>query len=93
MIKSFADDETEKVFRQQFSRKLPHDIQRRALRKLIMLDNTKTLDDLRSPPGNHLEELRGDREGQHSIRINEQFRICFVVAEDGLDRVEIVDYH
>ena len=93
MIKGFADKETEKVYHQQFSRKLPHSIQRTALRKLVMLDNAEGLDDLRAPPGNRLEELHGDREGQYSIRVNNQFRICFDMAGDGFDRVEIVDYH
>ena len=93
MIKGFADKETEKVYRQQFSGKLPQAIQRTALRKLLMLDNAESLTDLKVPPGNRLEALSGDREGQYSIRINGQFRICFDVAEDGFDHVEIVDYH
>lgn len=94
MIKSFADKETEKVYKQIFSKKLPHDIQRVALRKLIMIDNARCLEDLRVPPANHLEALRGDREGQYSIRINDQYRICFTI-EDTKDifDVEIVDYH
>lgn len=93
MIKSFADKETEKVYNQVFSTKLPTDIQRTALRKLIMIDNAACLNDLKVPPGNRLEPLSGDREGQHSIRINDQFRICFKAAEDGFYEVEIVDYH
>ena len=93
MIKGFADKETEKVYHQQFSGKLPQGIQRTALRKLLMLDNAESLTDLKVPPGNRLEALRGDREGQYSIRINDQFRICFDVAEDGFGNVEIVDYH
>lgn len=93
MIKSFADKETEKVYHQVFSKKLPQSIQRIALRKLIMIDSSKSLEDLRVPPGNKLEPLYGDREGQYSIRINDQFRICFRnVFEDFFD-VEIVDYH
>ena len=76
MIKSFADKETEKVYHQRFSKKLPHAIQKIALRKLIMIDNAESLEDLRVPPANHLELLHGDREGQYSIRINEQYRIC-----------------
>lgn len=93
MIKNFADKETEKVYHQIFSKKLPQSIQRIALRKLIMMNSSKSLEDLRVPPGNKLEPLHGDREGQYSIRINGQFRICFRnVFEDFFD-VEIVDYH
>jgi len=72
---------------------LPHDIQRIALRKLIMIDNAASLDDLKVPPGNHLEPLTGDRKGQHSIRINDQYRICFKVDGNDFKDVEIVDYH
>lgn len=94
MIVSFANKETEKVYRQIFSKKLPQEIQRRALRKLIMMDNAATLEDLRVPPANHLEALSGDRAGQYSIRINEQYRICFRVRrQNELYDVEIVDYH
>ena len=93
MIKSFADKETEKVYNQIFSRKLPHDIQQVALRKLIMIDNAGGLEDLRVPPANRLEALSGKREGQYSIRINDQFRICFNVDENNFMNVEIVDYH
>ena len=93
MIKSFADKETEKIYNQIFSKKLPHDIQKIALRKLIMIDNAERLDDLRVPPGNRLEELHGDREGQYSIRINDQFRICFTEDRNEFYNVEIVDYH
>ena len=91
MIKSFADKETEKIYQQVFSKKLPHDIQRIALRKLIMIDNATSLDDLKVPPGNHLEPLTGDRKGQHSIRINDQYRICFKVDGNDFKDVEIVD--
>ena len=92
MIKSFADKEAEKIYNQVFSRKLPQTIQRTALRKLIMMDNAGTLEDLRVPPANRLEALQGNREGQYSIRINDQYRICF--RFDGRDcrDVEIVDY-
>ena len=93
MIKSFADKETEKIYQQVFSKKLPHDIQRIALRKLIMIDNATSLDDLKVPPGNHLEPLTGDRKGQNSIRINDQYRICFKVDGNDFKDVEIVDYH
>ena len=77
MIKSFSDKETARLFQQQFSRKLPHSIQGIALRKMIMMNNAKAIDDLRVPPANHLELLKGDRKGQYSIRINDQYRICF----------------
>ena len=94
MIKSFADKETEKIYNQIFSRKLPQSIQRVALRKLMMIDNAGCLEDLKVPPANHLEALHGDREGQYSIRINDQYRICFSVEEmNGFQTVEIVDYH
>ena len=93
MIKSFADKETERVYNQVFSTKLPHDIQRIALRKLIMIDNAERVDDLRVPPGNHLEQLQGDRKGQYSIKINDQFRICFTADGNRFSNVEIVDYH
>jgi toxin HigB-1 len=72
---------------------MPVNLQRSALRKLWLLDAAETLDDLRSPPGNRLESLKGDREGQYSIRINDQFRICFVWQENNAYEVEIVDYH
>ena len=93
MIRTFADKETEKIYLQEFSRKLPQSIQKIALRKLIMIDNAETLDDLRVPPANHLEALKGNRQGQYSIRINDQYRICFVFTEAGIENVEIVDYH
>ena len=93
MIRSFKDKETQKVYFQIYSKKLPHDIQSIALRKLIMIDNAACLQDLRVPPGNRLEQLHGDREGQYSIRINDQFRICFSVEENDFFDVEITDYH
>jgi proteic killer suppression protein len=93
MIKSFQDRETEKIFRRQFSRKLPQDIQRNARRKLEVLDAAETLEDLRIPPANRLEKLHGDREGQYSIRINDQWRVCFAWRDGDAYRVEIVDYH
>lgn len=93
MITDFADKETEKIYNQQFSKKLPHDIQRIALRKLIMIDNAEKVEDLRVPPGNHLESLHGDREGQFGVRINDQFRICFTVDGSRFGNLEIVDYH
>ena len=93
MIKTFADKETEKIYSQRFSKKLPQSIQRMALRKLIMIDNAQNLEDLRIPPANHLERLAGDREGQYSIRINDQYRICFEADGNNFYDVEIVDYH
>lgn len=95
MIKSFANKETELIYNQKKSRRFPQEIQKTALRKLQYIDNAKTLNDLRSPPGNRLEALHGDRDGQHSIRINDQWRICFVWDENEAFAysVEIVDYH
>ena len=93
MIKSFADRETEKVYRQDFSKKLPQMIQRVALHKWMMIDAADMLEDLRVPPSNHLEELRGNRKGQYSIRINDQYRICFSWTGNNALHVEIVDYH
>ena len=92
-IRSFADKETEKIYHQEFSRKLPQSIQRIALRKLMMIENAEKLDDLRIPPENRLEALKGDRQGQFSIRINDQYRICFVFTDLGIYQVGIVDYH
>ena len=93
MIKGVRDKETEKVFNGRFSKKLPHDIQRIAERKLIMLHRSAALNDLRVPPSNRLEALKGARKGQHSIRINNQLRICFEWRDDDVYEVEIVDYH
>ena len=93
MIRSFADKETEKIFKRTRSKKLPDDIQQRALRKLVMIDAAVQLDDLRVPPGNRLEKLGGDRGGQHSIRINDQWRICFRWENGNAHEVEITDYH
>ena len=92
MIKSFRDAETEKIFNRRFSRRLPGDIQLVALRKLRMLANAVDLADLRSPPANRLEKLSGDRQGQHSVRINDQWRICFVWRDGDAYDVEICDY-
>ena len=93
MIKSFKDKEVERLFNREPSRKLPQGIQRVAFRKLRMLNRARTLDDLKAPPANRLEALKGDRKGQHSIRINEQWRICFCWEEGDVFEVEIVDYH
>ncbi|MFO8035170.1 MAG: type II toxin-antitoxin system RelE/ParE family toxin [Anaerolineales bacterium] len=93
MIKSFADKETRKIYQREFSKHLPTDIQQAALRKLRMLNNAQSVQDLRSPPGNRLEKLKGEREGQYSIRINNQWRVCFEWHEDDAHQVEITDYH
>ena len=93
MILSFRDAEAARVWRGEGSRRLPADIQNVALRKLRLLNGALDLNDLRVPPGNRLEALRSDRSGQHSIRINDQWRICFVWTAGGPKDVEIVDYH
>ena len=90
MIKSFRDKETEKIFNRQRSRKLPGDIQQIALRKLRMINRTQSLQDLRVPPANRLEKLAGDRAGQFSIRINDQWRICFIWQDGDVLGVEIL---
>ncbi len=93
MIKSFKCKETEGIWFGKASRKLPGDIQDRALRKLRQLDAALTMEDLKHPPGNHLEALEGDRAGQMSIRINKKWRVCFIWNEGEAIEVEIVDYH
>jgi proteic killer suppression protein len=93
MIKGFKDKEAERLFNREPSRQISSEIQRIGLRKLRMLHRAKTLDDLRVPPGNRLEALKGDRLGQYSIRINERWRICFIWDEGDVTEVEIVDYH
>ena len=93
MIKSFKCKETEKIFEGQVSRRFPTMIQARAFNKLVAIHVSITLDDLRSPPSNHLELLKGDRMGQYSIRINDKFRICFTWNSGKAYEVEIVDYH
>jgi proteic killer suppression protein len=93
MIKSFKGEETEKIFRGQFSRKLPQAIQRVAARKLEQLHAATVLETLRVPPGNRLEALTHNRQGQHSIQVNEQWRVCFVWRDGDAYDVEIVDYH
>ena len=92
MIRNFKDKETQKIFERQRSRKLPSDIQQVALRKLRMLNRSQTLQELRIPPANRLERLSGDRDGQYSIRINDQWRICFDWQDGDAMNVEIVDY-
>lgn len=93
MLRSFRDKDTAVVWARQRSRKLGTEVQRAALRKLAVLDAAETLEDLRIPPGNRLEKLKGDRVGQHSIRINSQWRICFRWTDAGPADVEITDYH
>jgi len=93
MIRSFRCPETERVFRRERSRRLPVDIQRTALRKLLMIHAAVRLEDLRVPPGNCLEALERDRAGQHSIRVNQQWRVCFVWRDGAAEDVVIVDYH
>ncbi|HLB96593.1 MAG TPA: type II toxin-antitoxin system RelE/ParE family toxin [Acetobacteraceae bacterium] len=93
MIRSFADRDAEALFHGRFARRVAHDVQRIAQRKLLQLHQAEELRDLAAPPGNRLELLRGKRAGQHSIRINDQWRICFVWRDGGADRVEILDYH
>jgi proteic killer suppression protein len=93
MIRSFADKETERIWNGRRSRKLPPDIQDRALIRLQMLEAAESVDDLRSPPSNRLHELSGDRAFQHSISINRQWRICFTWKDGAAESVEIIDYH
>jgi|TARA_R110002051_G_scaffold264689_1_gene324589 toxin HigB-1 len=93
VIRSFRDRETRKVWEGERSRRLPGDIQNVALRKLAALDAAERLEDLRHPPGNQLEALKDDRKGQHSVRINQQWRICFRWTNGGCENVEICDYH
>lgn len=93
VLNSFADKQTERVWNRERSKLLGPELQRIAYRKLLILDAAEVLDDLRVPPGNRLEKLRGDRAGQHSIRINQQWRICFIWTPGGPEAVEIADYH
>jgi len=93
MIRSFKDKVAEALFDGKRPKGFPADLFKTARRKLEAVHAAATLDDLRSPPGNRLEALSGDRAGQHSIRINDQWRVCFVWFEGGAERVEIVDYH
>jgi toxin HigB-1 len=93
MIRSFTCQETERIFGGQFSRRLPQDIQRLAARKLEMLAAASDLNSLRVPPANRLEKLKGDREGMYSVRINDQWRLCFSWSSTDAHDVEIVDYH
>jgi proteic killer suppression protein len=93
MIKTFADKESQRIWGGESSRKLPREIQERALRKLRQLDAATTIDDLKLPPSNHLESLKGNRKGQMSLRINQQWRLCFVWRHGDAYEVEITDYH
>ena len=93
MIRSFRDKETERIWRRQRVRQLDDGTQRIALRKLLILDAAEVLGDLRVPPGNRLEKLKGDRAGSYSIRVNQQWRICFTWTDSGAEDVELIDYH
>ena len=93
MIRSFRDRDTERIFRRERTRRLSPDVQRMAQRKLAVVDAAESLQDLRVPPGNRLEKLSGDRDGQQSIRINDQWRICFRWRDGDAHDVEITDYH
>ncbi len=93
MIKTFKCKETQKIFHRQYSKKLPRDIQKVAFRKLRMIDRSITLNDLKVPPANRLEKLSGERKGQYSIRINDQWRICFKWIDNNALEVETTDYH
>ena len=93
MIRSFNDRHAEAVFKRQRVLRFPNDIQRKAQMKLMILNNSTSINDLRTPPGNHLEKLSGNRSGQYSIRINDQWRICFEWLNGDAWKVEIVDYH
>ena len=93
MIVSFKDKETAKIYNQEFSKVLPVNIQEVALRKLIMIDKAKNINDLRIPPSNHLEKLKSKLNNKYSIRINDQYRICFLYINENFYDLEIVDYH
>jgi proteic killer suppression protein len=93
VIKSFGDRDTERLFAREPVRRYPAELRRAMLRKLVAVDAAEALDDLRVPPGNRLEKLRGDRAGQHSIRVNDQWRVCFAWRDGDAYNVSIVDYH
>jgi toxin HigB-1 len=93
VIKSFADKDSERLWKRQRAKSIPVDVQRRALRKLAMIDAAESLQDLRVPPSNHLEALKGDKKGQHSIWINDQFCVCFLWEGGDAYDVEVTDYH
>lgn len=93
MIRSFGSKDTERIWREQYVKGVDRTVQRATLRKLELVHAAKDVDDLRIPPGNRLEKLSVDRRGQHSLRVNAQWRICFVWKEGGAEDVELVDYH
>lgn len=93
MIRSFGSKDTERIWHEQYVRRVDRTVQRATLRKLELIHAAMDVEDLRVPPGNRLERLVGDRRGQHSIRVNAQWRLCFVWREGGADNVELVDYH
>jgi proteic killer suppression protein len=93
VIESFSDKAAEKIWKEFYSKRFPKEMQRIALRKLIIVHRAKNIDDLRTPPGNRLEQLSGDRKGQYSIRINNQWRICFYWNNGSASEVEITDYY
>lgn len=93
MIKTIKCKETQKIYEMENAWKLPKNIHQRAYKKLLMLNNAASIEDLRLPPSNHLEKLSGDREGQYSIRINDKWRLCFIWRENDAYEIEIVDYH
>ena len=93
MIRSFGTKDTERIWHGQYVKRVDRQVQRATLRKLELIHAAMDLDDLQVPPGNQLERLVGDRRGQHSIRVNAQWRICFVWRDGGADDVELVDYH
>jgi proteic killer suppression protein len=93
MIKSFKSKETEKIFNRNYSLKFPPSIQKAALRKLLMIDAATTLEDLRVPPANNLEKLKGNRQGRYSIRINDKWRVCFKWKQKDVYEIEIINYH
>ena len=93
MIRSFGNKDTERIWHEQYVKRVDRNIQRAVLRKLELLHAAKNVEDLRIPPGNRLEGLVGNRRGQHSIRVNAQWRICFVWKDGGAEDVELVDYH
>ena len=93
MIRSFGSKDTERIWHEQYVKRVDRTVQRAALRKLELIHAAKGIEDLRVPPGNRLERLAGDRRGQHSIRVNAQWRLCFVWIDGGAEDVELVDYH
>ncbi|MGC3021339.1 MULTISPECIES: type II toxin-antitoxin system RelE/ParE family toxin [unclassified Brevibacterium] len=93
MIRSFGSKDAERIWHEQYVKSVDRTVQRATLRKLELIHAAKDVEDLRAPPGNRLERLVGDRRGQHSIRVNAQWRLCFVWRDGGADNVELVDYH